>query len=1077
MSAAQTPIQSIYKWSLETPEAIAINGWNGKLTYANFAINIAKFIKAFEAVGVKKGMLIGVHLESPQPAIELILAYSLEAIGAVSVTQLSENEIVKRCDFIFTIPPFPRTENNPIVINLTQEWINAANKISLSSADLERLNYKPAAADAVFFNSTSGTTGQKKYFLETHASMQYQFLLMKAIYFQAEISNFLCLYGVSLGLAYVGCSLALIKGGTVIFTSQDLFLEDMNSHTNSHSAIILRDAIYFQRSFTEGIQGNKLTTLRVLGAHLPIYTRAWLEKNLAKIVFNSYSSNESGQICDVQADNQGEIYPGVNVKIVNKNWEDLSFGETGRIAIKSPMQISNYLWNAELNLNHFKDGWFYSNDIGYMPQTGKLIVVDRADNMLNLGGIKVPPKPIEDSIRLITGVNDCALLSENSFFEFETLLICIEIAGKFDKKTLDCSTKKVLENRFKSYRIFYFENFPRTETGKIQRNELKKIVLESFSLSKLEPQQPQISTQIQQGLALHLQGNLKEAQTIYEQVIRISPNNFDALRLLGVIFLQTKQYPQTVEFLSKALQIKPDDADANSNLGLALKVLGRLDEALASYDKAIAIKPDHADAYYNRGIALRELKLLDEAIASYDKAISIKPDYADAYSNRGVALQELKHFEEAIASYDKAISIKPDYADAYSNRGNALKELKRLDEALTSYDKAIAIKPDHADAYNNRGLALRELKYFEEAIASYDKAISIKPDYVEAYTSRGVALQELGRLDEALTSYDKAIAIKPDYTDAHWNLSLCNLLGGNFKDGWQGYEWGWKANPRGTKRHFTEPVWLGAESLKDKAILLRAEQGFGDTIQFCRYVSLVAKLGAKVILEVQRPLLKLLSNLEGVSKIVANGDELSEFDYQCPLMSLPLAFKTELHTIPSVSQHIFSDIEKIAKWQAILGNKTKPRVGIVWSGSSIHKNDHNRSLTLSQLISHFPSHCQYISLQKEVSEIDKDFLAKHPEINHFGDTLHDFSETAALCELMDVVISVDTSVAHLAGTLRKTTWILLPYSPDWRWLLDRSDSPWYLSVTLYRQEKINDWDDVLERVKADLNKLVKKHLG
>ncbi len=273
-------------------------------------------------------------------------------------------------------------------------------------------------------------------------------------------------------------------------------------------------------------------------------------------------------------------------------------------------------------------------------------------------------------------------------------------------------------------------------------------------------------------------------------------------------------------------------------------------------------------------------------------------------------------------------------------------------------------------------------------------------------------------------------------------------------------------------RDFYVPQWLGAESLQDKTILLHAEQGFGDTIQFCRYVPLVAKLGAKVILEVQRPLVKLLSGLEGVSLIVARGDKIPVFDYHCALLSLPLAFRTELHTIPSVSRSIVSDKSKAANWATTLGKKTKPRVGLVWSGSTIHQNDYNRSLVLSQLLPYLPSNCEYVSLQKEIRDTDREVLVKQSGIRHFGSNLNDFTDTAALCELMDVVMSVDTSVAHLAGTLGRPTWVLLPFLPDWRWLLDREDSPWYPSLKLYRQEKIDNWDSVLEKVKTDLEKMV-----
>ena len=437
-------------------------------------------------------------------------------------------------------------------------------------------------------------------------------------------------------------------------------------------------------------------------------------------------------------------------------------------------------------------------------------------------------------------------------------------------------------------------------------------------------------------------------------------------------------------------------------------------------------------------------------------------------------MQELKRLDEALSSYDKAISIKPDYAEAYSNRGNALRELKRLDEALINFEKAIAIKPDYANAYSNRGIALQELKRLDEALASYDKAIAIKPDYVEAHSNRGIALHELKRLDEALACYNKAINIKPDCTTAHWNLSLCNLLGGNFKNGWEEYEWRWKSeeiSKTAGVRNFSKPLWLGVESLKNKTILLYSEQGLGDTIQFCRYAQLVAELGAKVILEVQKPLVNLLQNLKGPIQIIAKGDTPTNFDYQCPLLSLPLAFKTELHTIPSL-QSIWTDEEKIAEWQAKLGKKSKLRIGIVWSGSAEHKNDHNRSLTLSKLLPYLSPNLEYVCLQKELRATDKELLLDHRQIKYFGDKLEDFTDTSALCELMDVVISVDTSIAHLAGTLGKPTWVLLPYCPDWRWLLDRNDSPWYPSAKLYRQEKIYDWNGVLEKVRSDLEKLL-----
>ena len=396
----------------------------------------------------------------------------------------------------------------------------------------------------------------------------------------------------------------------------------------------------------------------------------------------------------------------------------------------------------------------------------------------------------------------------------------------------------------------------------------------------------------------------------------------------------------------------------------------------------------------------------------------------------------------------------------------------RLEEAQSIYVQVLKSQPQNFMALQLMGAFYLQTKNHLQAIDLLSQAIAINPSFAPCYYNRGNALQELKRLDEALASYDQAIRIKPDYADAYWNKSLALLLDGQFTQGWQEYEWRWKSKQItekiGAVRAFTQPLWLGEQSFQDKTILLYGEQGLGDTIQFCRYADLVSKLGAKVILEVQPALVPLLKDLEGVSQIIAKGTMLPEFDYQCPLLSLPLAFKTVLETIPSSAQYIQSDNIKVSTWRAKLGEKTKLRVGIVWSGSTGHKNDHNRSLTLAQIVSHLPSQYQYICLQKELREIDKLVLSNNPHIQFYGDDLKDFTDTAALCELMDVVISVDTSVAHLAGALGKPTWVLLPYAPDWRWLLDRVDSPWYPSATLYRQEKAGDWDRVLDRVKADL---------
>ena len=563
-------------------------------------------------------------------------------------------------------------------------------------------------------------------------------------------------------------------------------------------------------------------------------------------------------------------------------------------------------------------------------------------------------------------------------------------------------------------------------------------------------------------------GSWIEAVQVLTGALELEPNNDQSYYILGNVMCRFQSWPAGIECFEKALLINPKNSEAACDLGGAYLELKRFENAAASYARAIEINNTYATAYFGCGNALLELKRADEAIGYFDRAIAIQRDYAEAFSNRGNALRHLKRLEEAVASCDRAIAINPDYAQAHSNRGVALKELNRHEEAIASYDRAIAIKPDYAQAYSNRGIALKELNRLEEAIASLDRAIAIKPDYAEAYSNRGNALQALKRLEGAIASYDQAITIKPVFADAYLNKSLTLLLGGQFEEGWALYEWRWKNDKSGLKnRLFVQPLWLGGENIANKTILLHSEQGLGDTIQFCRYAKLVKAFGARVLLEVPKPLLGLLAGLEGVDELLEKDTPLPSFDYHCPLLSFPLAFKTKLNTIPRSSPYLSSDDDKRSEWVNRLGEKRKLRVGLVWSGAVAFKNDHNRSLTLADLLLHLPNDFEYVSLQKEVRERDKGVMISSG-LKHFGDHLNDFTDTAALCDLMDVVISVDTSVAHLAGAMGKTTWVLLPYAPDWRWLIERDDSPWYPSVRLYRQHEDRQWEPVLKRVAGDL---------
>jgi tetratricopeptide (TPR) repeat protein len=573
---------------------------------------------------------------------------------------------------------------------------------------------------------------------------------------------------------------------------------------------------------------------------------------------------------------------------------------------------------------------------------------------------------------------------------------------------------------------------------------------------------------------------------IYENLINQKPDYAEAYVILGNVFRELNMYDESLAAYNTAIIIKPvldegfsncvnnltnaksDLAETYLEYGNILRDLKLIDKALASYERSIQINSNYAEAHSNRGIALKELKRLEEAIASYDRAIEINPNLAEAYSNRGIALRVLKRLDEALASFERAIEINPDYVEAYFNRGNVLKDLNLLDEALASHDRAIKINPNFAEAHYNRGNALIALNCLDEAIVSYDKAIEINPNYAEAFSNRGLTLSEFNRLDEAIANYDKAIEINPTYVQAYYNKSLDLLRCGDFNNGLNLYEFRWKVKELELRnRSFTQPLWLGNENIKDKTILLHAEQGLGDIIQFCRYAKLVKELGAKVLLEVPKTLMSLLNGLEGVDQLIESGNQLPDFDYHCPLMSLPLAFKTDLATIPNTSPYLAAANNKHEKWAQKLGVKSKLLVGLVWSGNPRQKNDHNRSLTLQQLLPYLSDQFEFVSLQKEVRKIDRKVLADS-HIRHYEDELSDFTDTAVLCESMDLVISVCTSVAHLAGAIGKTTWVLLPYSPDWRWLLDIENSPWYPSIKIYRQPSRGDWDSVIQRVSQDL---------
>jgi tetratricopeptide (TPR) repeat protein len=593
-------------------------------------------------------------------------------------------------------------------------------------------------------------------------------------------------------------------------------------------------------------------------------------------------------------------------------------------------------------------------------------------------------------------------------------------------------------------------------------------------------------------------GRFAQAEEKCRQALAADPQHADALHLLGLIHAQNNQIDLALETIAQAIRCNQANPDYFFSLGALLARRDRLDEAFKSFDLALKLKPDfvevwialgdllqrqqgfqqallayehaltldagHAGAAEKGARLLRTLQRFEEAATAHGRWAALDPDNYDAHNDLGGLLISLGRYEEAAAAFEAAAKINANAPAAFNNLGIALTHLKRFDEAVVALDRAVALSPGLAEPHNARANALRLLNRLDEALGGYDRAIALKPDYAEAHGNRGACLDDLARPDEALASYRKALALQPDHGDTHWNLAVNRLRAGDFNTGLIEAEWRWKSTSLRLKhRAFDQPLWLGAEPIDGKTLLLHNEQGLGDAIQFCRYIPLLAQRGARVILEIDRPLKQLLSGLAGVSHCLAKGEALPDFDFHCPLSSLPLPFATTLDNIPSATPYL--SVPATAKdWKPWLGASPRPRIGFVWSGNPNHTNDHNRSIALQAMSLLFEIEAQFISLQKNARASDQEFLCGRGDVLDAGPELESFADTAALIAQLDLVISVDTSVAHLAGSLGKPVWILLPYVADWRWLTGRADSPWYPSARLFRQSESRRWEPVIDEL-------------
>jgi tetratricopeptide (TPR) repeat protein len=572
-----------------------------------------------------------------------------------------------------------------------------------------------------------------------------------------------------------------------------------------------------------------------------------------------------------------------------------------------------------------------------------------------------------------------------------------------------------------------------------------------------------------QALALHQEGRIDEAERIYRWLIAVNPRQGLALAFLGIAAAQRGNPEEALQLLDRSIRIDPRQPVVHFNRGNVLRDLARWKDALQSYGRALALAPEMAEAHYNRGIVLRRLERPAEALESYDRALALAPRHAQAHVNRANVLADLGRREEALAGYTQALALEPGIAAVHANRGSILMELDRPAEAAEDFRIAVEREPGDPEFLCSLGTALLALGRTEAAAARFEAAVALAPDHRAALYNRGTALLQLNRRDEALADLGRVLELDPAHVDAAYNMGIALLSLGRYAEGWPLYENRWRASrPTRCARRIAAPPWLGREEISGRRLLLHSEQGAGDVIQFARYAPLLAARGARVVLDVPPSLQTLMATLDGVEEVMRNDRDLPVFDLHCPLLSLPLACGTAVETIPASAPYLRVDPERSAVWRERLGPPRGPRVGLVWSGNPEHLDDARRSIPLAMLAPLIETGASFFALQPLLRGDDAAALAGLPTLRNLGPDLADYADTAAVIDQLDLVIAVDTSVVHLAGALGRPVWVMLPFAPDWRWLLEREDSPWYPTARLYRQGPDRAWAPVIERVAAAL---------
>jgi tetratricopeptide (TPR) repeat protein len=572
--------------------------------------------------------------------------------------------------------------------------------------------------------------------------------------------------------------------------------------------------------------------------------------------------------------------------------------------------------------------------------------------------------------------------------------------------------------------------------------------------------------------------DLNGAIAAYQKAIEIKDDFFQAHFNLGRSYQDQQKFDAALSAYQKALRINPASYQAFYNIGVVRLAQKRLDEAAAAFQQTVKLKPDFPEAYNNLGVSLQKQGKWGHAIRGFQKAVGLNPQYAEAYFNLGRTFYELQRFNDAGQSYRTALKLNPEYAEAHHNLGLTLHKQGKLEQAAACYRKSLQLKPDDANVYYNMGNVFLDQGDFEEMAHWYQKAVVFAPDKAEAYNNLGKMLKEQGAIEAAETHFQEAIRSKPDFIDAHFNRAITLLLSGNYAEGWPEYEWRFKKrNWKNIYPHrFEQPRWDGT-SFRGKTVLVHCEQGLGDAIQFARYLPMVKARGGTVVFETQKPLMAIFDRFPGVdhlAQISATRKPAVDFNFHIPLLSLPGIFQTTLENIPAQVPYIFANPRKQAAWR----KKVDPdhfKVGIVWAGGILHQKDSSRSCSLKDFLplTHIAD-VQLYGLQKGPASQQVAELSSQIQMKNYGEEFKDFSDTAGLIANLDLVVSVDTAVAHLAGAMGKPVWVLLPLLPDWRWMHDRTDSPWYPTMRLFRQQNRGCWDEVVQHVARALGTAVKQ---